>query len=354
MVWQMQVTMAQSSRSTVSQSVPAVVVCLAALLLSNVLIYLYLDSLYQTDEQLVSSHIGCGPQHFKMVTMKNCSPWLQCSQIKTEVRKLKLIGQGAVKKVYLAEWRSQKVALSKLFSLDYLEDFLHGLSMLQALQGPQVVQLVGFCLEDHILVTEFHPLGSLLNLDGVLAQEQHRQHNTWQIRLRLATDYVAILHYLHNSPAGRRVMCDSNSLEKTLSQFLLTSDFHLVVNDLDALPEMDPSRGLLVKCGHRELTGDFVAPEQLWPFRNKGKPFSDDLMPAYDEKTDIWKIPDVTRFLMGRVPGGDLVHFHLFQIHEECKKEDPKLRPSALDVLKVYTSVYSSMMRENAGVRDML
>ncbi|KAK9533056.1 hypothetical protein VZT92_010409 [Zoarces viviparus] len=347
--------MARSSSSrSLSHGFPVVGMCLAALLLSNALIYLYLESLYQDDEQLLSSHVGCVPPHFKMATMKNCTPWLQCSQIHAEVRKLKLIGQGAVKKVYLAEWRGQKVALSELSSLDYLEDFLHGLSMLQALQGPQVVQLVGFCLENHTQVTEHHPLGPLLNLDDVLAQEQHKQHNKWQMRLRLAIDYVSILHYLHNSPAGRRVMCDSSSLVKTLSQFLMTSDFHLVVNDLDALPEVDPSRGLLVKCGHRELTGDFVAPEQLWPFTTKGKPFSDDLMPEYDERTDIWKIPDVTWFLMGRVPGGDVVHFHLFQIHEECKKEDPKLRPSALDVLKVYRSVYSSMVRDNAGFRDML
>lgn len=350
----MQSTMDQRSSSAISHSFPVVVVCLTALLLSNTLIYLYLDSVHQTDKQLVSPQVGCVPHHFKMVNMKNCTPWLQCSQIKAEVRQLKLIGQGAVKKVYLAEWRGQKVALSKLSSLDYLEDFLHGLSMLQALQGPHVVQLVGFCLEDHTLVTENHPHGSLLNLDGVLAQEQHRQHNTWQTRLRLAIDYVSILHYLHNSPAGRRVMCDSNSLEKTLSQFLLTNDFHLIVNDLDALPKVDLSRGLLVKCGHQELTGDFVAPEQLWPFKNNGRPFSDNLMPEYDEKTDIWKIPDVTWFLMGRVPGGDLVHFHLFQIHEDCKKRDPKLRPPALDVFKVYRSVYSSMVRDNSGFRDML
>lgn len=344
--------MGQRGNSTISHGVPVVVVCLAALLLSNALIYLYLDSVYQSGEQLASPRVGCGPQHFKMATMKNCTPWLQCSQIRAEVRKLKLIGQGAVKKVYLAEWRGQKVALSKLISLDYQEDFLHGLSMLQALQGSHVVQLVGFCLEDNVLVAEHHPLGSLLNLESVLAQEQHQKHNTWQVRLRLATDYVSILHYLHNSPSGRRVMCDSNSLEKTLSQVLLTSDFHVVVNDLDALPEVDRSSGVLVKCGHRELTGNFVAPEQLWPL--KEKPFSDDLMPGYDEKTDIWKIPEVTWFLMGRVPGGDLVHFHLFQIHEECKKEDPELRPSALDVLKVYKSVYSSMVRDNSGFRDML
>uniref|UniRef100_UPI0037E73B43 protein O-mannose kinase n=1 Tax=Semicossyphus pulcher TaxID=241346 RepID=UPI0037E73B43 len=340
------------SSSSVSHGVPVVALCLAALLLSNLLLYLYLDSLYHSEEQLSSSHDGCAARHFKMTTMRNCTPWLQCSQVRAEVRPLKLIGEGAVKKVYLSEWRGQKVALSKLSSLDYLEDFLHGLSMLQALQAPQVVQLVGFCLEDNTQVTEFHPLGSLLNLEAVLSQESHLKHNTWQTRLRLATDYVSILHFLHSSPAGRRVMCDSNSLEKTLSQFLLTSDLHLVVNDLDALPEVDRSRGLLVKCGHRELTGDFVAPEQLWPFREET--FSDERMPPYDERTDVWKIPDVTWFLMGRVPGGDLVHFHLFQIHEQCKRTEPKLRPSALDVLQVYRSVYSSMVRDSAAVRDML
>lgn len=256
--------------------------------------------------------------------------------------------------MFLSEWKTQKVALSELSSPEYLEDFNHGLSMLEALQAPQVVQLVGFCLEDHTLVTEHHPHGSLLNLDSALSQQQHHHRDTWQTRFRLAIDYVSILHYLHNSPAGQRVMCDSNSLEKILSQFLLTTDFHIVVNDLDALPLVDPSSSSLVKCGHRELSGDFVAPEQLWPFRNEGKPFSDELMPGYDEKTDIWKIPDVTWFLMGRVPGGDVVHFHLFQIHEECKKEDPKRRPSALDVVNVYTAVYNSMVRETAGFRDML
>lgn len=84
-----------------SRSVPVVFVCLAALLFGNVLIYLYLDSLHQSDEHHTSPHMGCPPGHFKMATMKNCSPWLQCPQLKAEVRKLKLIGQGAVKQVGL-------------------------------------------------------------------------------------------------------------------------------------------------------------------------------------------------------------------------------------------------------------
>lgn len=89
----------EGTMSSMSHGFPAVGLCLAALLLSNALLYLYLESLYPTDELLLSSHVGCEPRHFKMATMKNCIPWLQCSQINAEVRKLKLIGQGAVKKV---------------------------------------------------------------------------------------------------------------------------------------------------------------------------------------------------------------------------------------------------------------
>ncbi|KAJ7989299.1 hypothetical protein DPEC_G00318040 [Dallia pectoralis] len=344
------------NKSTTPRGVPVVLVCLGALLLGNVVIYLYLDSLQQSrhgDPHL--THQGaCRSGHFRLANMKNCSPWLECTQVRSEVRQLKRIGQGAVKQVFLSEWMGHKVALSKLSSPEYREDFLHGIDMLQALQGTHVTVLVGWCLEDHTLVTEYHPLGSLLSLEAVLNQERHRARDTWQTRLMLALDYVSILHHLHTGPAGTRVMCDSNDLEKTTSQFLLTTDFRLVVNDLDALPEVGTPRGSLVKCGHRELTGDFVAPEQLWPY-GKTQLFSDKLMPGYSEKTDIWKIPDVTRFLMGRVAGGDVAHFHLFQIHAECKRREPHLRPSAEDVLSVYRSVYSTMTSDTpGGSRDML
>lgn len=348
--------MQRRMQSSLSCSVSVVLLCLTALLLCNVFIYFHLESVSSSGQASHSGH--CSPGHFRMATMKNCTPWLQCGQIKAEVHQLKLIGQGAVKKVYLSEWRGQKVALSTLTTPEFTEDFLHGVSMLRTLQGPKVVQLVGFCLGVHTpehvsldpapehvaLVTEYHPLGSLLGLEAVLSQERYVRHNTWQVRLRLAAEYVSILHFLHTSPTGARIMCDSNTLEKTLSQFLLTSDLRLVVNDLDALPATDRQRGLLVTCGHRELAGDFVAPEQRWPFQ--GRPFVEELMHGYDERTDIWKIPDVTRFLLGRVSGADLVHFHLFQIHEACKSHEPALRPSAQRVLDVYREVYRSVGRD--------
>ncbi|XP_062851173.1 protein O-mannose kinase [Trichomycterus rosablanca] len=344
--------MAQRAGSGQKCGVPAIFVCLAALLCANLLLYIYLDAFYETTAP-PSAHIHCPPSYFRVGTMTNCTRWLQCPEIHTNVRRLKLIGQGAVKQVYLSEWQGQKVALCILASEQYKADFLHGVSMLCSLQSARVVSLIGMCEENGVFVTEYHPLGSALTLDAILAKDHYRSQDTWQTRLRLALDYVAFLVFLHNSPVGTRVMCDSNDLHKTLSQFLLTSDLRLLANDLDALPLVEPG-GQGIKCGHNQLVGEFVAPEQLWPY-GEDVPFSDDLMPGYDEKTDMWKIPDVTRFLLGHVPGSDVLHLHLFQVHAECKRQDPRLRPSAHEVLSVYRTVYDSMNESHMeNVREML
>ncbi|XP_053319433.1 protein O-mannose kinase [Spea bombifrons] len=321
----------------------------------NLLLYVYLNQIYVPSEYNELDPSVCPRGYFKMGMMKNCSPWLSCNDIKKGVRKLKLVGEGAVKKVFLAEWKQMKVALSQLILKEFLDDFMHGLRMLQSLQSRHVVTLLGYCEESNTILTEYHPLGSLKDLDKTFALPKYQSLNTWQNRLRLAVDYVSIISYLHNSPIGTLVMCDSNDLNKVLSQFLLTSDFHVVANDLDALPLVDERKGILVKCGKREIMGVFVAPEQLWPYGPDVK-FSDDLMPPYDEKTDIWKIPSVTDYLLGHVAGSDIVRFHLFDVHSGCSKTNPSERPSAQIVLDVYRRILALLMKEFAvsETREML
>ncbi|XP_059765456.1 protein O-mannose kinase isoform X1 [Balaenoptera ricei] len=256
--------------------------------------------------------------------------------------------------VFLSEWKERKVALSRLTRLEVRDDFLHGLRMLKSLQSEHVVTLLGYCEDDNSILTEYHPLGSLSSLEATLNLSKYRSTNTWQHRLQLALGYVAIIDFLHRSPLGTLVMCDSSDLPKTLSQYLLTANFSIVLNDLDALPLVNRSTGALVKCGHRELRGDFVAPEQLWPY-GEDMPFHDDLMPAYDEKIDIWKIPDVSNFLLGHVEGSDMVRFHLFDIHKACKSQTPAERPTAQDVLDTYQKVLN-LLRDTATsqTREML
>lgn len=315
---------------------------LLAMALMNVVLYVCLDHLFISPGRATEDPRRCPPGYFRMGRMRNCSRWLSCEELRTEVRQLKLVGEGAVKRVFLSEWNEHKVALSRLTRLEMKEDFLHGLRMLTSLQSEHVVTLAGFCEEDGTILTEYHPLGSLSNLEETLNLSKYRHVNTWQDRLRLAMEYVSIINYLHHSPLGTRVMCDSNDLPKTLSQYLLTSNFSIVANDLDALPLVDHGSRVLVKCGHRELHGDFVAPEQLWPY-GEDTPFQDDLMPPYDEKIDIWKIPDVSSFLLGHVEGSDMVRFHLFDIHKACKNQFPAERPTAQNVLDAYQKVFHSL-----------
>ncbi|XP_061033418.1 protein O-mannose kinase isoform X2 [Eubalaena glacialis] len=336
------------------RDVPPVVGLLLSMALMNALLYLCLDRLFISPWRSTEDPTRCPHGHFRMGPMSNCSPWLSCEQLRTEVRQMKRVGEGAVKRVFLSEWKERKVALSRLTRLEVRDDFLHGLRMLRSLQSEHVVTLLGYCEDDNSILTEYHPLGSLSGLEATLNLSKYRSTNTWQHRLQLALGYVAIIDFLHRSPLGTLVMCDSSDLPKTLSQYLLTTNFSIVLNDLDALPLVNRSTGALVKCGHRELRGDFVAPEQLWPY-GEDVPFHDDLMPAYDEKIDIWKIPDVSSFLLGHVEGSDMVRFHLFDIHKACKSQTPAERPTAQDVLDTYQKVLN-LLRDTATsqTREML
>lgn len=336
------------------RDMPPVVGLLLSMALMNALLYLCLDWLFILPPRSVGEPRHCPHGHFRMGQMSNCSPWLSCEQLRTEVRQMKRVGEGAVKRVFLSEWKERKVALSRLTRLEMKDDFLHGLRMLKLLQSKHVVTLLGFCEDDSTILTEYHPLGSLSNLEEALSLPRYQSINTWQHRLQLALDYVGIINFLHNSPLGTLVMCDSSDLPKTLSQYLLTANFSIVLNDLDALPLVNHSSGALVKCGHRELRGDFVAPEQLWPY-GEDVPFQDDLMPVYDEKIDIWKIPDVSSFLLGHVEGSDMVRFHLFDIHKACKSQTPAERPTAQNILDTYQNVLN-LLRDTATsqTREML
>ena len=238
-----------------------------------------------------------------------------------------------------------KVAYSSLTHPKHLEDFIHGAEMLQAMQLSElVVRLLGMCLDTNppTIITEYHELGSADKIDNILAQGDFSDMNTLRTRFQLCLDYARILSFLHSSPVGTRIMCDSNSSHKALSQFLITNDLRLVINDLDALPLVDSAKGILAKCGHRQLYGDFVAPEQLWPFPYKD--FRDEDMPTYDEKTDIWKVPDITDALLGDVDHSDIIRLHLFKIHRRCKESDPTLRPTAEEIYKVYQEIFDSIV----------
>ncbi|KAI4574927.1 hypothetical protein MJG53_002869 [Ovis ammon polii x Ovis aries] len=70
---------------------------------------------------------------------------------------------------------------------------------------------------------------------------QLKSVSLWQYRLQLALGTVAILDFVHPSPLGTPVMCNSSDLSKTLSRHLLTTNFSIVLNDPDTLPLVNRS-----------------------------------------------------------------------------------------------------------------
>ena len=354
-----------------------------------------------------------------------CQPWLDCHAMSL-LSVGDLLGYGAVKKVYASVWESHPVALVFLHNEAFLNDFLTGLNNLKILQlyPGQVVKLVGHCEQSRVYVSELHTHADAANFHGFIS---HRKFLSYQdefnFRFDLCTKYVEIITTLHSFPLGPLVMCDSNTLEKTLEQYLLSDDKLLFLSDTDALPmvtkrkkrlssrhspnspstsyscpsanpytnsvdEMsmyEPSSGVLVRsltwsapglqealhqlhssaevirCGQRQITGDFAAPEQrhvactdilgrdhkqveIESPSNEGTSArrAEDCLALYDEATDIFKIPDVCEFFLGDAIVTELVE-KLSLIRSQCKKTHPFDRPTAVQVLQFYRKLRSEV-----------
>ena len=176
----------------------------------------------------------------------------------------------------------------------------------------------------------YYKHGSLRFLDSLFRHKELSKYNNIQTRMQLVVAYAKVLRYLHNSPIGVRVMCDSPFLDKLLDQYLITDDFQLVVNDVDGLEEVTEQGG----C-HRKpnvsLSLQLETERQGWPRLSEPLPFQ--LRPVFDEKIDIWKIPWVADKIFGKVKGSDFVKSQLREIMTKCNAINPRQRPTANDVL---------------------
>lgn len=282
-----------------------------------------------------------GSRTFSLPGMLQCRPWLSCSEINSDIEIGNVIGEGAVKQVHVGTWTNFSVAVNKLRDSKYLDDFTSGLGILMELSGhPSVVQLIGICLSANTFITELHPLGNVLTFASFLRNHpEHEALDSVANRLQFCASYAQIVMFVHSSPVGTRVMCDSNELGKVHHQLLVTNAWRLILNDMDAMPLVNNDDIYNnVVCGSRELVGDFVAPEQLWPYPNR--PFSASEQPPYNEKVDIWKMPDVCEYFLGDDDNdAEIVKYNLFAIHKRCKSLNPFERPTAAEVFDAYNSV---------------
>ena len=182
----------------------------------------------------------------------------------------------------------------------------------------------------------FYKHGSARYQDRLLERPELFRYNNMQTRFQLSVDYVRIMDYLHNSPIGVRAQCDGGTPNKLLSQYLITDDFHTVVNDVDSLVEVTDDRG----CDTRPNMSIPLQREiERQGGKNKSEPLQFNLRPAYDEKIDIWKLPWIVESLLGGVKGSSFVKSQLREIMAWCHAIEPQQRPTGNEILQEFLRV---------------
>ncbi|XP_034330104.2 protein O-mannose kinase isoform X2 [Magallana gigas] len=290
----------------------------------------------------------CDHGYFGLYGMKTCHQWLNCTDIKSikGFEKIKTDTIGYVKKVWISKWDGYEVVVKKirqnLNGPTSHDEFHSGVQFLQDFSNhPDVLQIVGHCNET--LVTELHAMADATNL------EKHLRHNkefdNVFVRFQLCIDFVRIMTTLHSGHGGKVFAhCDAGNVNIMLQQYLLTDDFRLVISDVDSLLGFEIRDGVSQKrmCpfkSDRNYSQPFNAPEQY--FNHKLKTF------PYDEKIDIWKIPNICDRLLYRNSIKREVLPHLTALHKRCESSDPKGRPTALEVLKIYEYTYKILKKDS-------
>ena len=213
---------------------------------------------------------------------------------------------------------------------------------------PYVTKFYGYCNADYL--TEYAPLGSLHSYTQQLKTTVNITDEVVNFEVyKLLLNFLKTKASLQNEKYGRWVICDNNMVKKLLTQYLVRKNLDVVLHDLDTV-EMLPPDGKGVKC-NRFFTKEtvvkmnehdyykknlIIAPEQmdLYLERNDFKPF--------DEKVDIWRVPDVTKFILGSLRNETLRNIllsDLAYINSKCKELHPFDRPTADQILKAYTDV---------------
>lgn len=282
--------------------------------------------------ECASSKNKCSKSQFRLESMTHCHPYLTCSDFKN-IKYIKLIGYGAVKWVFHALWEEKhQIAVSLLRNVELLEDFNEGLNVLKLLNPSHYVnQLVGYCSELNIIAAEYHPLNNANSLKYILNGDASSLIST----IGLCINFVEILSYVHNSPSGCRVNCDSDSVTKILSQLLITDKLTLVLNDVDALPEI--ACNVSVNCGKKLISRPYsLIPPEITD------PLNDGYSRGYTDKSDVWKVPDVCNYIFS-LSGLNTIQYSLYSVHKRCKIENPSLRPTSKQLVLLYKNWFAGL-----------
>ena len=288
--------------------------------------------------------VPCPQGTFALEQWIACISLLSCAEISESVQIGTVLYTVGSWTFYAARWNSYDITYAQLSG----DSQLVNVSAIQRLMPHNnLMYLIGQCdLEERaqrLFARNHEILGRADRLESILAQKTDCDHEF--VRFRLAMDYIQTLALLHSNKTETLVLCNSHSLSLLLSQFLITEDLRLVLAAYDNLPVLSAnskSSEAKVKCSRNELKGDFIAPEQKWPYQSS-KVFNYAQQAGYTEKADIWKIPDVTQALLNKKGDCQNILDLLEVMHRKCKSLEPSSRPTAAQVLHKYQFVWKTL-----------
>ncbi len=286
--------------------------------------------------------IPCPRGTFSLPGWIACDSHLTCDQIQYDVsvtNHLFVIGQWHYKS---AEWSGYQVIHASMETEHMSSIHFDPKVIGDVLKNSSFLHPIGFCIERGTIVFVQPSVstikGRAIELEAMMIRNS--KCDSWIVRFKLAIDFVRTLSQLHSTPGGPVVLCNSLSLEQTLRQLAITEYWELTLGAFDNLQQR--KNGSLIKCSDKEMKGDFVAPEQRWPYRET-KVFNIQQQPGYTEASDVWKIPDITETLLGNSKNARKVLDYLSLTHFLCKSEDVR-SISAAEVLQQYVEVWKLLV----------
>ncbi|KAF8116038.1 hypothetical protein N665_0023s0017 [Sinapis alba] len=249
------------------------------------------------------------------------------------------------------------------------QEWLAEVNYLGRLSHPNLVKLIGYCLEDehHLLVYEFMPCGSLEN--HLFRRGSYFEPLSWNLRLKIALGCAKGLAFLHSAETQviyrdfktSNILLDSNYNAK-LSDFGLAKDgptgdkSHVSTRVIGTYGYADPDYLL---NGHLTTKSDVYSYGVVLLEMLSGRKVVDNNRPPREQKLVDWSKPylenkrKISRVIDNRIRDQCAVKeaYKVATIVLRCLDYDKNLRPNMNEI--VYHLEHIQALREAGGGNNM-
>ncbi|GAB4833811.1 hypothetical protein Ancab_032060 [Ancistrocladus abbreviatus] len=343
------------------------------------------DDLSRSNSRISSASIPATPRSEEEILQSTNLKCFSFNELKTATRNFRpdsVVGEGGFGAVFkgwidehsLAPARpgtGMVIAVKRLNQegLQGHKEWLAEINYLGQLHHPNLVKLIGYCLEDEhrMLVYEFMPRGSMEN--HLFRRSSHFQPLSWSLRMKVAFGAAKGLAFLHSDEA-KVIYRDFKT-----SNILLDLNYNAKLSDFGLArdgPTGDKSYvSTRVMGTYGYAAPEYVATGHLTPKSDvysfgvvllellSGKRVIDKNRPNGEHKLVAWAKPylnskrKIFRILDPRIEGQYALDHAVkaSSLALKCLSAEPKLRPNMDEVVRELEKLHDNTRKEQYGYR---